>query len=105
MDCHLGGGLSRFDPVRGVFITYSHDENGANSLSSNLVRSVLVDNNDDLWVGTESGLDKFDTEKKEFIHYRHVIFDTYPVLISGGSGWYPQNMENLPICYNFKDEQ
>ena len=66
-----GGGLSRYDPVKDIFINYTNNINDENSLSSILVWSALVDRDDILWVGTDNGLDKYDAERGQFIHYRH----------------------------------
>ena len=46
-------------------------ENGAPSqkLSSNVVRSVCEDNNDNLWIGTFAGLDKMNLSTNEIEHY------------------------------------
>ena len=42
-----------------------------NCLSSDRVKSVIVDSDGDLWVGTENGLNKLNYGTGEFIHYFH----------------------------------
>ncbi|NEX62808.1 ligand-binding sensor domain-containing protein [Noviherbaspirillum galbum] len=61
-------GLSRFDGYR--FVTYRHDENDPASLADNLVRALIVDKENRLWVGTQRGLQRFrsDTNRFETIH-------------------------------------
>ncbi len=61
------GGLQRFDPGSGQFRTYrSSDHSG---LSSDTVAAVLVDRNDQVWAGTENGLDRFDRRTGLFHFY------------------------------------
>jgi ligand-binding sensor domain-containing protein/DNA-binding CsgD family transcriptional regulator len=64
-----GGGLSRFDPDRGVFQkNYRHRENDSSSLSCDKVNCMLEDRRGQFWVGTKSGgLNRFDRESGKFI--------------------------------------
>ncbi|MBW8190426.1 EAL domain-containing protein [Neiella marina] len=57
-------GLLRYD---GLSTTrYNHHEADANSLSNNLIRAVHVTENDDLWVGTQSGLNRYSKQNDKF---------------------------------------
>jgi ligand-binding sensor domain-containing protein/signal transduction histidine kinase len=62
-------GLQRFDPVSGQFSNYKHVANNAQSLSSDHVNSICIDSQGTLWVGTQSGLDRFDRATHTFIVY------------------------------------
>ncbi|RRN77675.1 sensor histidine kinase, partial [Pseudoxanthomonas sp. SGD-10] len=63
-----GGGLIYFDRVHNVYTTYKHQP-VKNSLSNNVVVSLLVDKNQKLWIGTYyGGLDCFDGKK--FTNYK-----------------------------------
>ncbi len=65
----LGGGLSRFNTVRGTFSHFRHSETDPSSLSSNQVQVVYRDRQERVWVGTDdSGLDLFDPKRGQFTH-------------------------------------
>jgi ligand-binding sensor domain-containing protein len=52
------------------YIRYVHDDNDANSLSNNIVRSILIDKSHKIWIGTENGgLNLFDSTNKNFRHF------------------------------------
>ncbi len=60
----LGGGLHRFDYTNKRFFRYqpdTYDPNRANKISDWNVRTLLVDSNNQLWIGTEfGGLNRLD---------------------------------------------
>jgi signal transduction histidine kinase/streptogramin lyase/DNA-binding NarL/FixJ family response regulator len=64
-----GGGLNHFDRKTEEFTPYLHDPENPNSLISNLVMSVFVTPANVVWVGTTSGLSRFDAETEQFINY------------------------------------
>ncbi|MBU4404003.1 MAG: hypothetical protein KKG79_00145, partial [Acidobacteria bacterium] len=66
-----GGGLSRFDPDRGVFLkTYRHRDNDSTSLSCDKIFCLLEDRRRQFWIGTHSGgLNQFDRESGQFIRF------------------------------------
>lgn len=51
-----GAGLARFVPGQGVVEHFRHDLGSSQSLSNNVVRSLYMTGNGDLWVGTLNGL-------------------------------------------------
>ncbi len=60
-------GLQRFDPGKGQFTGYYlHDLNRPWSLSDNRVNSVHFDRAGTMWIGTQNGLDKFDSKTGVF---------------------------------------
>jgi PAS domain S-box-containing protein len=64
------GGLDRFEPETGIFTHYQHDPANSNSLGNNSVGSIHEDRRGRFWIGTwGGGLDKFDREHEQFIHY------------------------------------
>lgn len=63
------GGLCRFDSKTERFENFLHSENDSTSISSNFVRYVYCDSNNEIWAGTNSGLDKFEKKTKTFTHY------------------------------------
>ena len=62
-------GLERFDPATGQFTRYEYDMNRPETLSDNRVNSVHFDRSGTLWVGTQNGLDKFDSKTGTFTVY------------------------------------
>jgi ligand-binding sensor domain-containing protein len=64
-----GQGFDVFDTNRQSFTHFQHS-NGANSLSNNNVGFIREVKEGGLWIGTMSGLNHFDPEKKIFTTYR-----------------------------------
>ena len=63
-------GLNRYDGYE--FRVYIHDPDDPASLSHDSVKSILVDHQGRLWVGTDGGgLSLLDEAKGTFTHYRH----------------------------------
>jgi PAS domain S-box-containing protein len=62
-------GLHRFDPATGQFTTYAHNMDRPGSLSDNRVNSVHFDRSGTMWVATQNGLDKFDSNTHTFTVY------------------------------------
>lgn len=66
------GGLIDFDPQTGKSIYYNHNDADSNSLGSDRIISLKIDEKGRIWVGTNgSGLDCFDPIDKSFIHFRN----------------------------------
>ena len=67
-----GGGLSAYDRDSGQFTTYPHGAEDPYGLGveADQVWSIMEGGNGELWVGTGSGLAKFNRETKGFTHYR-----------------------------------
>ncbi len=59
--------LNKYDGYK--FVVYKHIPEKASSVSNDFIYDVMEDNFRNLWIGTGSGLDKFDREKDIFIHY------------------------------------
>jgi ligand-binding sensor domain-containing protein len=52
-------------------INYKNIPGNPNSISNNRIKSLFIDSNNNFWIGTENGgLNLFDRDKKQFIHYR-----------------------------------
>lgn len=71
----FGGGLNRFDPIQRSFLHLKHDEANPNSLSTDLTWIMALDNDKNLWVGTQAAglnvLSVEDRNKGEFT-FRHI---------------------------------
>ncbi|MBN2365675.1 MAG: hypothetical protein JXL67_05880 [Calditrichaeota bacterium] len=63
-------GLNRYDGYN--FVIYKFDPYHQNSISDNWITSLLLDRENNLWIGTNAGgLNLFDRSKNSFIHFRH----------------------------------
>ncbi|MBI3169508.1 MAG: GAF domain-containing protein, partial [Chloroflexi bacterium] len=62
------GGLNRYDPVSGKFSQYTHNEKNSQSIISNQITTLFVDENG-LWIGTNNGIDFLDFDNYQFVHY------------------------------------
>jgi signal transduction histidine kinase/streptogramin lyase len=62
-------GLHRLDPETGQFTIYEHNMNRPETLSDNRVNSVYFDHSGTMWVGTQDGLDSFDSKTGTFTVY------------------------------------
>jgi ligand-binding sensor domain-containing protein/signal transduction histidine kinase len=79
-----GGGLDRFDRESEQFVSYQVNPIDPNSLGetyevstdpyspgSNYVMTIYEDRAGALWIGTWGGLDRFDRDKEQFVHYQN----------------------------------
>ncbi|MDP2337792.1 MAG: two-component regulator propeller domain-containing protein [Bacteroidota bacterium] len=73
-------------------IHYQHDAQDKYSLSINQVKSLYVDYEGNLWIGTENGgINLFDRENQRFLHYRKDDYD-------------PKSLNNESIQSIYKDK-
>jgi len=68
----LVGGLNKFLPDQEEFVHYPYDPNkpGLTPNGDN-VWSLLVDKENILWIGTNSGLNRYDIETEQFAYFSH----------------------------------
>ncbi|MDI7922383.1 sensor histidine kinase [Ferirhizobium litorale] len=59
-------GLVNFDPGNATFVVYKHDANDPESLSNNVVNTVLAPGGGVVWLGTQNGLNRFHVETGKF---------------------------------------
>ena len=62
-------GVDKWDKQIGKFQNYRMDAQDANSISDNLVYSILQDLEGYIWIGTNNGLNRFDPENESFINF------------------------------------
>ncbi len=60
-------GLNKYDGYN--FTIYQQIKNDSASIQSNLIRALFFDNNDNLWIGTGTGLSFYDQKKNTFRNY------------------------------------
>ncbi len=64
-----GGGLCSFDPAKKQLKRYT-DKDG---LANNTINAILVDNNQNVWASTNTGISKYDVGRNKFLNYD--VFD------------------------------
>jgi ligand-binding sensor domain-containing protein len=72
----VGGGVARWDRRTDTFQQFRHDPAKPDSLSSDAVRTLLIDARGRIWVGTEQGLDLLDPKTGVARHFRHDAGDS-----------------------------
>ncbi len=65
-------GLNHFEPDTGNFERFLHSDRKPESITSDMITSLLMDSTGNLWVGTTSGLDRLSGAGNDFIHYRMI---------------------------------
>jgi ligand-binding sensor domain-containing protein len=66
-----GAGLYKFNPATNKFTGYEHSATNGNTISENVINSILAEGENTLWIGTgkNGGLDKLDRRTGKFTHY------------------------------------
>lgn len=62
-------GLFYYNPKTKEKVVYRHDYKDEKSISNDFITSIFQDQQNNLWIATENGLNLFDTQKKEFKKY------------------------------------
>ncbi|MGZ3811637.1 MAG: ligand-binding sensor domain-containing protein, partial [Mucilaginibacter sp.] len=62
-------GLNRYDGYK--FVTYRHDSKNDSSLSNNMITDLVEDRDGNIWIATQSGLNKYERSKGTFTRYMH----------------------------------
>ncbi|WP_057832843.1 ligand-binding sensor domain-containing protein [Colwellia sp. TT2012] len=70
------GGLSRYDEEKEAFHTYAHNPHDINSLSRDVVMSIIEAQDGVLWLGTwGGGLNSFNPKTAQFNHFKNIPQD------------------------------
>lgn len=79
----FGKGLIRYDSNSQTYQIIGNDNYSDNFLTNNRVRSLLIDKNENLWIGTQSGLNVINLNDfdNRVYHIKHYFFDNK--LLSG----------------------
>jgi ligand-binding sensor domain-containing protein len=67
--CSFGNGIFRYDPASGKTENFRNENGNNNSLSNNQSNAILEDNDHNLWIATEDGLNKYFPDTKKFKTY------------------------------------
>lgn len=69
----LGAGFAHFDRSTEKFTFHKNDPTNKNSLSNDIVRSIIKDSYGMFWIGTHEGVNKFNPRTKTFTRYTHIV--------------------------------
>ncbi len=80
-------------------IHYQYNPADNYSLSNNRVKCLYIDENENLWIGTENGgINLFDKKNKRFLHYRHDEYDPKSLNKENIQAIYQDRTKNLWVC-------
>ncbi len=72
-----GGGVSRWIPDSGRFVSWRHNPDDPSSLATDRIRTVLSDPRGYIWIGTrDSGLDRLEIASGIITHFAHATDDS-----------------------------
>ncbi|MEJ2531501.1 MAG: two-component regulator propeller domain-containing protein [Halioglobus sp.] len=67
-----GGGLIEIQPKQQKVVLHRHSPGDSNTISSNSIRSLVVDKNDDIWaVSKDAGISVFSLRTNKILHLKH----------------------------------
>lgn len=104
----FAGGVNVLDPKAGKVEYFQHQPGNIHSLNSNNVFCIYQDNDNKIWIGTDKGLDLYDSERGEFTRVLQegvsntIIYDIYED--GNKTLWFATYNDGL-IFYNKKTGQ
>jgi len=78
-NCWLGSnnhGLFLYNLKNQSYQQYLHNPNDSQSISEGWINIITEDSNGNLWIGTDSGLNKFDPSTKKFTRFENIAGDS-----------------------------
>lgn len=73
-------GLAKYDKINDRFITYKNNPTDSNSLGLDNIRSLMVDRNNNLWIGTYgAGLNLLLNNSNKFLRFEHDPNNPYSI--------------------------
>lgn len=108
----FGGGLNKFNPRSEKFDVFKNDIKNDGTIRNNFVRSVFLDNSNNLWVGTNESLEKTSLNPLKFYHYKNNPWDSNSLQDNHVLSVLEDHQENIWIGsnkgldkFNFKTNQ
>lgn len=77
--CTRNKGLIQIEKSGKIIRELRYGQNQELSLSADYVRDIAEDQQGNIWIGTQYGLDKFNTAENRFIHFKHNREDIYGI--------------------------
>ena len=86
----FGGGLNRYDPYskQNKFSKFTYNRGNPNSIVDDRIRTLIGDNENNIWIGTEYGLSMYDAKRNRFKNFigpynsalnNNMIFSLYQI--------------------------
>lgn len=109
---HTAEGLSILSLKNRTACNFRHDPNNPNSIPGNEVRSICIDRNKNIWIGTDKGLALFNPQNKQFTTFQHETENPNSLLpgtvmnikeLKNGDLWIATNMGGVSIL-SLKDK-
>lgn len=103
---HTNEGLSIISLENRTACNFRYDPNNPNSIPGNEVRSICIDRNMNIWIGTDKGLALFNSQNKRFTVFRHEMEKPNSLLpgtvmnikeLKNGDLWIATNMGGVSI--------
>jgi signal transduction histidine kinase/ligand-binding sensor domain-containing protein len=82
-------GVSKLNNSNKSYTQYLYNKaDSLHSISNNQIRKIFCDHNGTIWIGTKNGLDKYNSSKNTFKHYK------FPVINKKPANWVYSIMED-----------
>lgn len=103
---HTNEGLSIISVKNRTARNFRHDSNNPKSIPGNEIRSICIDRNMNIWIGTDKGLALFNQQTEEFTVFKHVKENNNSLLpgavmdikeLNNGDLWIATNMGGVSI--------
>jgi two-component sensor histidine kinase/ligand-binding sensor domain-containing protein len=75
-----GEGLFRYNLVNGLTKIYTNKPEDNNSISSNKINCLFIDSINNLWIGTDNGLNRFNRSKETFTSFQNDLFKPLSII-------------------------
>lgn len=93
-----GGGVNRMNKATGESSSFT----GSDSISSNHVKSLLIDPNDNLWVSTfMGGIDLYNSARHKVANFNHVDEDSTSLLVNNVRKIIPDGDAGMWVAYQY----
>ncbi len=96
--CTYGGGLYQFDPNTEYFRHFKYSTDDSTSISNNYVLCAAEDNEGNLWIGTENGVNRYDPQTVQFQRFLHDPAQKGTLSYKNARNIYLDSQDNLWIA-------
>lgn len=86
------------------FVNFSHDPQNENSLSSNRINDLVIDDNESVWIANSEGLDKIDVHRGAVMRYRLQNENAYFTKLTIDKNKILWATSNVGVYYTHMDE-
>lgn len=94
-------GLNRLNPLSGEIVVWKNEPGNEKSLSNNMIHDIVEDQNGNIWISTSKGLNRYDFDNDNFIHYTHTSENENSLLANVIRTLFVDHKNNLWIASQF----